>query len=134
MPNDTERDSEPLNREFELTFEEHEGYFFVCVEGESTSPKAIDEYQSHIAAEISKRNYDRVIIKRDIPLINNSAQHCSVIYKVRAWQIRHIKFAFVDMNPEHIPSYKLALLFATSSGVQAEVFADVPTARKWLLS
>jgi hypothetical protein len=124
----------PDTSPFELVFEEHPGYFFACVEGDSKDPAAINDYQTKIAAEISRTRYDRVMIKRDIPISNNAPEHFSLIYKVRAWEMRKIKFAFVDVNPEHLKSYDFALLFARSHGIEAEVFGDVPTAKKWLLA
>ncbi len=134
MPNDFQSKSILHEGEFKLVFEEHPGYFFACVEGNTTDSNAVDQYNETIAAEISKRQYDRVMIKRDVPLSNNSGQHCGVIYKVRAWEMRKIKYAFVDINPKHLPSYDLALMFARQSGIEAEVFGDIPSAEAWLLT
>lgn len=133
MSNDFHEKSLSDQPAFKLVFEEHAGYFFACVEGDSTDSDAVDDYQSTIAAEIGKRNYDRVMIKRDVPLTNNSGQHCGIIYKVRAWQWRKIRYAFVDVNPSHLSSYNLALMVANQYGIHAQVFSDVPTAKEWLL-
>ncbi len=132
MADDFEK-SELIQSQFKLVFEEHSEYFFACVEG-TTDSEAVDDYQAAIATEITKRNYDRVMIKRDVPLSNNSGQHCAVIYKVRGWEMRKIKYAFVDVNPQHMSSYSLALMFANQHGIEVAVFGDIPSAEQWLLS
>jgi hypothetical protein len=134
MPDDFNAETILTDKGFKLVFEEHPGYFFACVEGDTTDSDAVDEYQSVIAAEISERKYDRIMIKRDVPLSNNSGQHCGVIYKVRGWQVRKIRYAFVDVNLEHMPFYNFALMFANQQGIEAKVFADIPSAEEWLLS
>lgn len=134
MPDDFSPESVLTDKGFRLVFEEHPAYFFACVERDSTDSDAVDDYQKTIAVEISKRKYDRVMIKRDVPLSNNSGQHCGVIYKVRAWQARKIKYAFVDVNPAHLPYYDFALLFAHQQGIDAEVFGDIPSAEQWILN
>ena len=73
------------------------------------------------------------MIKRDVPMSKNVGGHCAVIYMVPAWQMRRIRYAFVDLNPGHISSYALALLYARENGVEVEVFSDVPSAKEWLL-
>ncbi len=135
MPDDFQPESISVSIDgvFELVFEDHPEYFFACVEGNATDPASIDAYQTRIAAEIAKRKYDRVMIKRDVPLTNNSADHCSIIYKVPAWEMRLIKYAFIDVKAAHLSSYKLALMFARGNGVQAEIFGDTKTAKEWLL-
>ena len=100
---------------------------------EARGKSEIDEYQAAIGVEISKRSYDRAMIKRDVPLSNNSGQHCGVIYKVRAWEMRKIKYAFVDVNPGQLSSYNLPLMFARQYGIEVEVFSDIPSAEQWLL-
>ena len=134
MPHELHEQSGSGHEAFDLTFEEYPEYFFACVEGNSSDPIVINEYQSAIAAEISKRKYNRVMIKRDIPLSNNAAEHFALIYKVRAWEIRRIKYAFVDVALDHLSNYKFALLFGKSCGIDAEVFGDIDSAKEWLLS
>ncbi|CAN5140634.1 hypothetical protein BH20ACI2_BH20ACI2_22450 [soil metagenome] len=133
MSNDFEKSIVRLEQ-FKLVFEEHSEYFFACVEGDGTDSDAVDDYQRTIAAEISKRNYGRVMIKRDVPLTNNTGQHCGVIYKVRAWELRKIKYAFVDVKHEHLSSYNFALMYANQKGIEAQVFGDIPSAEAWLLT
>ena len=134
MSNDFYKKSTLSKGKFKLVFEELAEYFFACVEGDSTDSDAVDDYQKTIAEEISKRNYDRVMIKRDVPLTNNSGQHCGVIYKVRGWEIRKIRYAFVDVNPKHLSSYNFALMLVNQYGIEAQVFGDIPSAEKWLLN
>jgi hypothetical protein len=50
------------------------------------------------------------------------------------WQLRSIKYAFVDVNPEHLNAYKLATLYARSRQMRVKVFSDVPLAKNWLLA
>lgn len=123
----------PAIEPFKLVFEDHPAYFFACVEAESVTEAITLKYYAEIAAEISKRRCDRVMIKRDVPMTNNVGGHCAVIYLVAGWQLRRIRYAFVDLNQSHISSYALALLYAHDNGVQADVFGDVPSAKEWLL-
>jgi hypothetical protein len=118
---------------FKLVFEDHPEYFFACVEAGTVTDELTLEYNAAIAAEISKRQYDRVMIKRDVPLRNNTGEHCSLIYMVRGWSVRRIKYAFVDVKPEHVNFYKFALIYANGKGIEAEVFADIDLAKTWLL-
>lgn len=118
---------------YNLIFEEHPEYFFACVEVESVTDELTREYNREIAAAISKRQYNRVMIKRDVPVRNNTGDHCSVIYMVRGWQVRPIRYAFVDVNPAHINFYKFALVYANDKGIEADIFGDVPSAKDWLL-
>ena len=124
---------QPATEPFKLVFENQPAYFFACVEAESVTEAITLEYYAKIAAEIGKRRCDRVMIKRDVPMTNNVGGHCAVIYLVAGWQMRHIRYAFVDLKPGHISSYALALLYARDNGVQADVFGDVPSAKEWLL-
>jgi hypothetical protein len=124
---------QPTIDPFKLVFENHNAYFFACVEAEFVTEAITLKYYRDMALEISKRRCDRVMIKRDVPMTNNVGDHCAVIYLVAGWQMRRIRYAFVDLNPGHISSYALALLYAHDNGVQAKVFGDVPSAREWLL-
>jgi hypothetical protein len=120
--------------EYNLVFEEHPGYFFACIESDTLSPELLNEYKQKMADQISKRRYDRVMIKRDVPLTKPPMELCSVIYLVDNWKFRNIKYAFVDVNPQHLDAYKLPMLYARSLGMEIEVFGDVQTAEKWLLT
>ncbi len=133
MPNDISNKFILDEGKFKLVFEEHPDYFFACVEGTATDSETVEEYQGAIAAEISKRTYDRVMIKRDVPLTNNSGQHCGVIYKVRGWEMKKVRYAFVDVNTVQLSSYKFALMYAKQLGIEAEVFSDISLAEEWLL-
>lgn len=119
---------------YKLVYEEHPGYFFACVEAGVLTVEQLHEYKQKIADQISIRKYDRVMIKRDLPLTASAVELCAGIYKVHGWNVRLIRYAFVDVNPAHINAYRLGLLYARSFGMEAEVFGDIPTAEAWLLS
>ncbi len=134
MPDDFQTITDDTSPEYKLVFEEHPGYFFACVEARLTTPEIAAAYQQKIAHEIDIRKYDRVMIKRDVPLDVLPAGLCTVMYKVRNWSMRSIKYAFVDVNPGHLHAYKFAILYAVSQGIEVEVFADIETAEEWLMA
>jgi hypothetical protein len=120
--------------EYKLVFEEHPDYFFACVEAELVSPKIMESYQARIAHQISIRRYNRVMIKRDVPITETRAELCQLIYKVKNWDFRNIKYVFVDVDPRNLDAYQFALLYARSRGVEIEIFDNIDQARDWLLS
>ena len=126
--------SDGTSGDYKLVFEEHNGYFFACVEAGVLSDKKSLEYKQKIAGQISSRNFDRVMIKRDVPLTSSAIDLCAVIYLVKFWKVKQIKYAFVDVNPEHLNAYKLSILYARSRRIEVEAFGDVASAEKWLLS
>jgi hypothetical protein len=124
----------PINETYKLVLEEHPEYFFACVESQIFEPALTIEYHAKIALEISIRRYHRVMIKRDVPISHAASQLCGVIYMVNGWQLRGIKYAFVDVDPGRLPSYEFSLLYARNNGMNVEVFQDVPSAKDWLLA
>jgi len=134
MAHDFTSYSDETSPKYKLVFEEHPGYFFACIEANETLDDLIQEYQNKIAHQISIRKYDRVMIKRDVPITNPAVELCAVIYKVKGWGLLEIKYAFVDVNPEHIDAYKFAVLYARSREIEIEVFEDILTAEHWLLA
>jgi hypothetical protein len=117
---------------YHLDFEEHSDYFFACIEADELSPELTAEYQKKIVNEIRRRSFTRVMIERDIRLSNNSAELYPIPFMVDSLNIRHIKYAFVDLKPEHVRTYGLALLTAKDRGFDVEVFGDVQAAVEWL--
>jgi hypothetical protein len=134
MPDDFHPFSDETSDKYKLVYEEHPGYFFACVEAGVLSLDLLHEYKQKIADQISTRKYDRVMIKRDVPVTSSAIELCSVIYKVRNWRVRQIKYAFVDVNPGQFSAYKLAILYARSNGIEIELFGHVPTAERWLIA
>ena len=135
MPDDFQPFSDETSDHYKLVYEEHPGYLFACVQAGVLSDELLNEYKQKIAHEISiRRSCDRVMIKRDVPLSASAIELCAVIYKVQNWQMRPIKYAFVDVNPQHLVAYKLSILYARSHGIDVEVFGDVRAAEHWLLS
>ncbi len=124
----------PTDQPYKLVFEEHPEYFFACVESDVTESLTVVEYQAKIAREISIRRYHRVMIKRDVPISHTAGGLCGVIYMVNGWQVRGIKYAFVDVELDRLQSYRFGLLYARINGVEADAFNDVPTAKEWLLA
>lgn len=134
MPDDFQKFTDEPGGKYRLVYELHDRYFFACVEADELSPDIINEYQQKIADEIGIRKFGRVMIKRDVPMAGTPAELCGIIYKVRGWDLRDIKYAFVDANAENINAYNLGLLYARNRGMDVTVWADIPAAEKWLLS
>jgi hypothetical protein len=117
---------------YDLVFEEYPDYFFARVEAHELSSEVIEEYQKKIADEIRRHPHRSVLIKRDVPLVHSSSEIYRIPFLVDSLNARGIKYAFVDVNPEQMRTYKLALLYARNRGLDIEVFGDIPSAEKWL--
>jgi hypothetical protein len=118
---------------FHLVFEDHPGYFFACVEAHTLTERQVAQYQHEIARAIIKRRSPRVMIKRDVPHTRSSAELYQIPAMVDDLNALNIKYAFVDVVPDDLNTYKLALLDAKNRGLQIAVFGDISAAEKWLL-
>jgi hypothetical protein len=130
MPDEVHSIAKP----YKLVFEEHPEYFFACVESDVFNSTIIIEYQTKIAREISIRQHHRVMIKRDVPMSHTAGELLGAIYRVNGWQLRGIKYAFVDVDASRLTSYQFALVYARAHGVSVEVFSDIDSAKDWLLA
>jgi hypothetical protein len=118
---------------FHLVFEDHPGYFFACVEAQNLTETQVVKYQQEIARAILQRRSRRVMIKRDVPHTRSSAELYQIPAMVDGSNALAIKYAFVDVVPDDLNTYKLALLDAENRGLQIAVFGDISAAENWLL-
>lgn len=119
-------------RQYELKFEDRDGYLFAHVKSDEITPEAGLDYVRRIVEKSRESNCDRVLLIRDIP---NMLPLREIYRTAHELQEMFGDKTLAIVNPHSTIYGKMNFLAQAfqSRGGRCEVFESVADAEKWLL-
>lgn len=118
--------------QYELRFEERQGYLFAEVKAERMDEKIAHSYLSEIAEKVKQTKTDRVMILRDVPVMLSDGDLFSTtnffLDKMRGRFV-----AFVNPHTKISEDMEFAVRIGTNRGGLYGLFASEDEAEQWLL-
>jgi hypothetical protein len=118
---------------YELTFEDRPLYLFARVHADAIDDQGVIAYLTEVANKCIETDHDKVLVIRDIATTLGIAnQYLTTTGFIE--QMRRKKAAFVNPYPFVDEELGFAITVASNRGGNFQLFRNVESAEKWLLS
>lgn len=118
---------------FELAFEERAGYLYASITSNAISLERSQDYLTQIVEHCRNHEVCRVLIERHIPQALTNIDAYRAVTALVDFMDFELRIAFVEANAKNRKRLEFGMRAARSQGLDADVFATVELAEKWLL-
>jgi hypothetical protein len=123
------------SKQFEITFEQRDGYLYARVEGPTDSYEVSNAYWKEVSEECEKRQTRKLLLDERLDSPMQSMTEVFQGASERSYMgLSGIKIAFVDIKADHHEFNLFGELVATNRGLFCKVFNDIIAGERWLLA
>jgi hypothetical protein len=119
---------------YELTIEERVGYLYVLYGGDPLTLEMILKIINTVATKIREHGYDRVLLVRNAPILENDENRAMVARIISNLLGTGVRFAIVDAYGNDPILERKAVESARAAGWDLTGFDTIEQAEAWLLA
>ncbi len=122
----------PDKPDYEIRFEDREGYLYAYVSGEEDSLAVSLDYWERVITECEKRVVRALLLEEDFPNQSSAIDMYTVTRAIASMAPGSLRIAFIDRESDHAELNAFGETVAVNRGLHGRIFRDVADAEAWL--
>lgn len=118
---------------YSLTFDERAEYLYARIEADAISFEMVIEYTNRIVLRLKQSKRHRLLLLNESPVLPSTDCYLIASYIIKNAMADGVRIAVVDSSQRNSRKQQQITEVSRAAGLDIQTFADLETAREWLL-